>query len=414
MAQTQSIGVHSVALPPLTMDHASDTLAGQTLRQMEAVSASVAQIHEQLLEFQDFRKMLGRIERSIDLLRSGDLGSASKSVDVLRRRKMSGASAASRSDVKESMIKLGERERSHSNLSESASRTPSMHKIIDVLEEHTARVLQQQHRRKASKGISERSEEPLQADQPLADVIGLHQPSNSPPSSRSGPPKAVSYQASASMSCVSILSLRHPDSVDAAQPADKIETVRTYRRKSLDELQATHDAAITATVANGLACDSLKLTTSNPRCISLVGESALPHLGWLLLSFVGILDLYEGSRWRVLARCILAMQIMIICGASFVLSLWRGGVQEIEPLISTVLYLLGALLATVSLRRSEITRLLGPFEHVLDDYATRLLKKAPFQFLDRSLCSGWTLRLAAWTGKPRFPPDCFSMPARGS
>ncbi|OLP84034.1 hypothetical protein AK812_SmicGene35131 [Symbiodinium microadriaticum] len=54
---------------------------------------------------------------------------------------------------------------------------------------------------------------------------------------------------------------------------------------------------------------------------------------------------------------------------AFVLGSWRGPVAEIEPLITTALYLIGALMATLSLRRSHITRLLGPSEHALDEYA---------------------------------------------
>ncbi|CAE7923256.1 unnamed protein product, partial [Symbiodinium necroappetens] len=58
-----------------------------------------------------------------------------------------------------------------------------------------------------------------------------------------------------------------------------------------------------------------------------------------------------------------------LAALAFVLGSWRGPVAEIEPLITTALYLFGALMATLSLRRSHITRLLGPSEHVLDEYA---------------------------------------------
>ena len=348
------------------MENAPDEKTGEKPDQMEHLMTSVAQICEQLLEFRDFRKVLDRIERSIDLMRNSDLSSASRSADVARPRQSSGASFGCGSRLLEP---------SDSALANGNSGTPSMFKMIDVLEEHTARALQQQRRRMPSVRQDPEFHQAApkrQPEVPAADIVGLHQPPVSPDSSPSkgSQARAVSHDASASMSCVSVISPVQP----APKPNVVIhgaesDVVRLCRRKSLDELQADHNAVITATGGAGLA-DSLKVAATSPRHNSCESSSTLPCIGWFLLSFSGILDFYAGNVWRALARCILVAQMIMICGSGFVVSSWQGTIPEIEPLISTVLYLMGAMLAAISLRRSKITSLLGPTEYVLDDYVT--------------------------------------------
>ncbi|CAE7801480.1 unnamed protein product, partial [Symbiodinium sp. CCMP2456] len=127
--------------------------------------------------------------------------------------------------------------------------------------------------------------------------------------------------------------------------------------------------------------------------------TALPWLGWLLLSCVGILDFYEGKSWKILACGCLAMQMMSSLGSALVLSTWHG--KEMEPLVSTELYLLGALMAAVSLRRSKIGNLLGPTEHLLDDYAAECDFLDEWRKLSRlrllQICGGFVLMLSSRT-----------------
>eukprot|EP00439_Symbiodinium_sp_Y106_P039117 s306_g4.t1 len=267
---------------------------------MEHLAVAVTQIQEpweQLLEIQDFRKALTRIERSVDSIRGGDLGSTSRPV----RRKVSGASTS----AKEVRARLGDRTR------------------MDVLEEQTARQLQQKLRRKSGT-IGEEDVEPLEPNQqPEVDTIGLHQPSSFDSSPESGRRAKAGYQASASLTSVSpkqTLELKWIGgsrdlvtrffkqgrmNADAETPSrrSKLATVesndaRFCRRKSLDELQADHNAAITApggaasslhaSVCVALRASRLSITTEG-------AATALPWLGWFLLSCVGILDFYEAS-----------------------------------------------------------------------------------------------------------------------
>ena len=172
---------------------------------------------------------------------------------------------------------------------------------------------------------------------PDAVIIGAwNKPSESVSSvSRS---KVTSRQDS-SISCESVVKPDEsltPLSPRASRPAEDL--VRLCRRKSLDELQANHDAAITSAAAV-VPGDSLSVTARTRQILDVTTKhaSALPRAGWFLLSFVGILDFYQGTLWRVLAHCILAVQMLIVIGSTFVLSTWRGSVQHIEPSSSTQL-----------------------------------------------------------------------------
>eukprot|EP00439_Symbiodinium_sp_Y106_P026000 s1807_g3.t1 len=301
-------------------------LAQEFRHELEHLRMSLAQISEQLLDFRDFGQSLSRLERSVESLRLGS------NLAELGHRSFEGGAGQARGAVPVA-----------------AQRADGQHS------EHTARKLRGKLRRGKSTLASVESVSSVDFRRELAQE-GVAGPKGSSDSTPVAP--VPPFHKTSSFSCVSVDEPVQPD------------MVRLLRRKSLDELRASHDAIITA------AAPQKDDVIFAPRLPESLAETRMT--GWLLLSMahgvsvsikVGILDFFEGTAWRVLTRCILLLQMLGLAALAFVLGSWRGPVAEIEPLITTALYLLGALMATLSLRRSHITRLLGPAEHVLDEYA---------------------------------------------
>jgi len=340
-------------------------LAQEFRHELEHLRMSLAQISEQLLDFRDFGQSLSRLERSVESLRLGAHPSMpSMPLNPVKDRISQSSGIA---PLKEARAKLGEQ--SPSQLSERTDSTPSMYKMMDLLEEHTARKLRGKLRRGKSTLASVESVSSVDFRRELAQA-GPKGSSDSTPVAPVPP-----FHKTSSFSCVSVDEPVQPvpntrsvvlRTGALGQSASKQDMVRLLRRKSLDELRASHDAIITAAAPQK---DDVIFAPRLPESLAETRMSALSRTGWLLLSMVGILDFFEGTAWRVLTRCILLLQMLGLAALAFVLGSWRGPVAEIEPLITTALYLLGALMATLSLRRSHITRLLGPAEHVLDEYA---------------------------------------------
>lgn len=84
---------------------------------------------------------------------------------------------------------------------------------------------------------------------------------------------------------------------------------------------------------------------------------------------IGILDFFDGRKWRCLARCSLLIQTVGVISLVAAMSTWTGDFEDLEPLITTVLYFFGVVVGVLSLRRNKITCLLGPSEYLMDDYA---------------------------------------------
>ena len=344
------------------------------LQQLELVKVSIQDIHGRLSCLDDFQRALTQLEQSHELLRCRDSGLASGSIDLFgaRRRKLMG----------EANPKIGERSRSHtSQISWEMSSAPSMYKMLDVLEEHTAMQLQKQLRRNSTRGLEdERAVGPAEQAEPRAKTIG-HQPSSFDNSPRHCVSPQLGSSSFSSVSVASPVKAQAPKTPthsrpNLAQPNENHEVVRLCRRKSLDELQAKHNAAITAPTAItqpiGDVCSSMDVAPmAGFRTVrSNMDRTVLPPLGWFFLCFTGLLDGLDGRTWRGLAQFSLFLQLMIVCLLSFHLAVWQGTSQEVKPCVWIILYLLGTLVAAVSLRRSKISTLLGPADYPLDDYAT--------------------------------------------
>ena len=79
---------------------------------------------------------------------------------------------------------------------------------------------------------------------------------------------------------------------------------------------------------------------------------------------VGILDFFDGRKWRHLV-----MQILGVISLVAAMSTWTGDFEDLEPLITASIYCFGVAARVFSLRRNEITCLLGPSGYMMDDYA---------------------------------------------
>jgi len=325
------------------------SMTSETVPQVQELVRLIAAMSEQLREVGEVKSSLARIERSLEAL----LSSQAAHVDG-KGRKISGA----KNFVKEAEPRSKSFERSGSHVSEiPGSTTTNKYRMMDLLEQHTARRL---IRKKNSQ-------------ESIDSVITLNvgQQQNT---SRLAPPDASStFQQCSSLtsddtlpnvpSTLPVLPIApSPRAKTAALPKHK-SMVELPRRTSLDQLRVNHDAAVTAPA---IAAGSPRAET---QLQAEVSDTSLPWLGRALMASAGILDFADGKKWRLVAGCLLAMWMLIFSAIGIVLLSWPEKSREMGPLIATQMYLLGALIAAASLRRAKMTTLLGPTDRPLDEYA---------------------------------------------
>ncbi|CAE7393640.1 unnamed protein product [Symbiodinium sp. CCMP2592] len=324
----------------------SMSTAAATLRHMEHVVMTLDHMNEQMSDFRGIKTSLARIERSLRTIPPESGGGSRRPSDGSVTSKMS----AARVD--------GEAMQTPKPDSEQLS---SIYRLEELRAEE---LCSSSSRRRQGAKRSTRSPKgsPRKPAGEARDMLNLHQAG----SHDSRPPE--SKKSARKMSRSASASAVVPDhTVDEIVPQPPVSTKpraptsppAMCRRKSLDDLRQFHDAVIAAPT----------WVTPVSHRNSMETATALPLLGWFLLSMIGILDFFDSRKWRNLARCSLGVQIVGVIGLIAAMSTWTGDLEDLEPLITTALHFFGVAAGVLSLRRNKITCLLGPSEYLMDDYA---------------------------------------------
>ena len=323
----------------------SVSTAAAILRHMEYVVMTLDHMNEQMSDFRGIKASLARIERSLRTIPPDSGG---------RSRRPSDDSAMSMTSAARGDGEAMQTPKPDSELLSSIYRLEA-----DRAEELCSR------RRGTKRSTRSPKGSPRKPAGKAIDIIGLQQASsNDSHDSRPPESKKSARKMSRSASASAVVPDHAVDEIIPEPPASMKPRAPTSppalcRRKSLDDLRQFHDAVIAGpTWVSPLS-----------RRNSMDTATALPLLGWFLLSMVGILDFFDGRKWRHLARCSLGGQIVGVIGLVAAMSTWTGDFEDLEPLITTALYSVGVAAGVLSLRRNKITCLLGPSEYVMDDYA---------------------------------------------
>ena len=322
--------------------------AEATLRHIEYVVMTLDHMNEQLSDFRGMKASLARLERSLRTTPS-DADHGTKAQDTGRLGKPSDGHGSRSLDA-------GIHRRSDGSMTSAARngeviQTPKLSSelLSSIYGLEAARAEELRSRRRGARGSPRKP-----AGE--ADMLGLFQrSSHDSPSSRK-PSRSASLSAiKPDRADADII----PEAPPSIQPRAPTSPPAVCRRKSLDDLRQFHDAVIA----------SPALPTPSSRRNSLETPTAVPRLGWFLLSMIGILDFFDGRKWRCLARCSLLIQTVGVISLVAAMSTWTGDFEDLEPLITTALYFFGVAAGVFSLRRNKITCLLGPSEYMMDDYA---------------------------------------------
>ncbi|CAE7424156.1 unnamed protein product [Symbiodinium sp. CCMP2592] len=320
----------------------SMSTAVATLRHLEYVVMTLAHMNQQMSDFRGITASLARIERSLRTI-PPDSGSR-------LRRPSDGSARSAMSAVR---------------VDAEGMQTPKLDSDVQssIYGLEAVRAEELCSRRKGTKRSTRSpNRSPRKPAHEPVDLLGLHQPSSH--DSRLQESKKVSQKLSRSASSSAVtpdnaVAEVIPEPPASIEPRAPTSPPAMCRRKSLDDLRQFHDAVIAAP------------THVSPvsRRNSVETATALPLMGWFLLSMVGILDFSDGRKWRYLARCSLGVQIAGLISLVAAMSTWTGDFEDLEPLITTALYFFGVAAGVLSLRRNKITCLLGPSEYLMDDYA---------------------------------------------
>lgn len=161
--------------------------------------------------------------------------------------------------------------------------------------------------------------------------------------------------------------------VDPGQELDHPWTSRQRmlkrcRRVSLEELQNNYDADRMQHPRVEISRDLASPALSEDDLFPSV-STALVGFARFLLNLVGILDFQEGLPWQVLSGFSILVPSFVSAG-TVALNIMAG--DDFRLNTSILCYVVGGLLATLSLRRAGITALLGPVERRFDEYAEEM------------------------------------------
>ncbi|CAE7393675.1 unnamed protein product [Symbiodinium sp. CCMP2592] len=321
----------------------SMSTAAATLRHMEHVVMTLDHMNEQMSDFRGIKASLARIERSLRTI-PPDSGS--------RFRRPSDASLTSMTSA--------------ARVEGEAMQTPKLDSellsSLYRLEAARAEELCSSRRRGTKRSTRSPKGSQTKPAGEAVDIAGLHLASSRdsrPPESKKSGRKLSGSASSAAFVSEHAGDEILPERAASMKPRALTSPPAMCRRKSLDDLRQFHDAVIAApTWVSPLS-----------RRNSMETATALPLLGWFLLSMVGILDFFDGRKWRNLARCSLGVQIVGVVGLVAAMSTSTGDFEDVEPLITSALYFFGVAAGVLSLRGNNITWLLGPSEYLMDDYA---------------------------------------------
>mmetsp|Transcript_48612 Transcript_48612/g.114082 ORF Transcript_48612/g.114082 Transcript_48612/m.114082 type:complete len:752 (+) Transcript_48612:37-2292(+) len=145
--------------------------------------------------------------------------------------------------------------------------------------------------------------------------------------------------------------------------------LKRCRRVSLEELQDNYDADRMQHPRVEISRDLVSPVLSEDDDTSPSVSTALVGFARFLLNLVGILDFGEGLVWQVLSGFSILVPSFVSVG-TVALNIIAG--DDFRLNTSILCYVVGGLLATLSLRRAGITALLGPVERRFDEYAEEM------------------------------------------
>mmetsp|Transcript_20140 Transcript_20140/g.47614 ORF Transcript_20140/g.47614 Transcript_20140/m.47614 type:complete len:738 (-) Transcript_20140:111-2324(-) len=250
-------------------------------------------------------------------------------------------------------------------------RNSTQYGMMDALEAATARQLQLNTRRKSTARRSMKSSEHGGQE---TSVVNLSQSKSAKaiiPDPASGPSEEEDEDKVAKFTSNDVFS--DSGEVDPGQELDHPWTSRQRmlkrcRRVSLEELQDNYDADRMQHPRVEISRDLASPALSEDDLFPSV-STALVGFARFLLNLVGILDFQEGLPWQVLSGFSILVPSFVSAG-TVALNIMAG--DDFRLNTSILCYVVGGLLATLSLRRAGITALLGPVERRFDEYAEEM------------------------------------------